>query len=245
MQIEKFEFFSFETSGRRASQPPVTENISDTTPVSDDIVLGKAELEKRLADAERRGYEKGLVAGVVQGETQEKERHSAMEKELSSILTEVARNLTNSMQQFKEMQNEALKETGELALAIARKIAGELINAQAETLIISMIKEQLETLHHSPVLTIHVNETIAKLINDTLAEAAKQASFDGEIIIKPSATMAMSDCRIEWQNGLLERSTEKIISDIQDVVESFSETTFGTESNTSDIAENSTQQPME
>ena len=52
-----------------------------------------------------------------------------------------------------------------------------------------------------------------------LSKLANKNDYEGKISVHKDADMGLSDCRVEWKNGGVERNSSKIINKIMDLVQ--------------------------
>ncbi len=166
--------------------------------------------EEQLHEAERDAYKRGFLEGTKEGHATAQGEHS----EVQRILMEGLENFINSIapifDQYRKHCQQIRKDMPPLALAIAKKIAGEALSEPAQYIVDEAAKHCVETLISEPEITILINPRLAEALSFKLKQISGREKYTDNIIIMPEEAMPVSNFRIEWKNGSLERSTEKL-----------------------------------
>ena len=110
--------------------------------------------------------------------------------------------LTASLQAI-EARLEA--EAVEVAVAVARKLAPELIAAEPLAEIEALASSCFRQLIAAPHVVVRIAESIYEVAHKRLEEIARLAGFEGRLVVLAEPGMALGDCRIEWADGGLAR----------------------------------------
>ena len=102
------------------------------------------------------------------------------------------------------METEAV----DVAIAVARKLCGELVAAEPLGEIVGLVKECFSHLVSTPHLVVRINASLYEVARDQIERLAKQSGFEGRLVILAEPEIATGDCRIEWADGgvVLERA---------------------------------------
>jgi flagellar assembly protein FliH len=165
-------------------------------------------LEKHEADvaqAQTEGYRNGLIAAEakIEGRTA-----AACERIAQGIAT-----LTQGLQAI-EARLEA--ESVEVAVAVARKLAPELIAAEPLTEIAALAASCFRQLIAAPHVVVRIAEAIYDVAQPRLQEIVRLHGFEGRLVVLAEPGIALGDCRIEWADGGLARdraATETAIAE--------------------------------
>lgn len=172
-----------------------------------DLAIHKDE----IAAAEARGYRSGLTAAEAQTRT-EAERRSALAMENIGAAIE---RLTASLSSIeRKLEVEAV----EVAAAVARKLAAELVAAEPMTEISALAGGCLSELRSTPHIAIRVHESLHAQTQEKLTQIAAARGFDGRLVVLGVADIAPGDCRIEWADGGVTRDHEAIETAIMEAV---------------------------
>ena len=171
--------------------------------------------EEQMLIAEREGYKKGFHAGEQEGRKQVETEQAEINLKLTAMSEQFAQSIAPLFDNYRQMVLQLQKDVPAIALAISRKVAGNALEANAETIVSELAIRCCETMINSPELTIVVNESLADTLESKLQELAPQLPMATHVVIVRDPGMPLSDCRIEWQNGSLERVTEQLWQQVE------------------------------
>jgi flagellar assembly protein FliH len=161
-----------------------------------------AELALMLAEAESKGYRDGFAAAELEGTAVATRRVAVAFEQIGDALSRLSRGLATI---------EARLETDsvELAAAIARKLAPELVAREPFVEIAALATECLRHLAASPHVVVRVNDSLHEIAVARLDEIARARGFEGRLMVLAEPEIAVGDCKIEWADGGVVRSAEK------------------------------------
>lgn len=170
------------------------------------------EHERRRADAESVAYRNGFAAGHAQAE-KETAQH------IANTLDVVAGGLERIEHALKAIEARLEIEAVEVAVAVASKLAPELIAREPMTEITALATDCFQHLVSAPHVVVRVNAEIYEATQEKLTEIAQARGFEGRLLVQPDAQLVPGDCRIEWAEGGVgrdEASTRAAIDDLVD-----------------------------
>ena len=161
--------------------------------------------QSALARAEEDGYRKGVAAAEAQiaGRT-------------AAACERVAQTLAGLTQGLDRIEGRLEAESVEVAFAVARKLAPELIATEPFSEVAALAASCFRQLIAAPHVVVRVAEGIYESTHQRLEEIARMHGFDGRLVVLAEPGMALGDCRIEWADGGLSRdraSTEAAIGE--------------------------------
>ncbi len=168
-----------------------------------------AEHEAALAEAEARGYRKGLTAAEAQARTE-------TERRIAASYERIAQSVEGLRKSLKKVEDRFEAEAVEVAVAVARKIAPALIARDPLAEIGALADTCFRELIAAPHVVIRVHAELYATAKERLAELARARGFEGRLVVLGEADIALGDCRIEWADGGLKRdraATEAAIAD--------------------------------
>jgi len=171
--------------------------------------------ETQLKAAERESYKKGFLEGIEEGKKQRDIEQARLVESLEHLLK-------NSAVIFNDYRNTIVRAQQDLpkaALLIARKVADGALEANAQAAVETMALRCVEFMLGEPKLQIVVHESLADSLKKKIAELTVRMPEAGNIVVVGKTEFAVTDCRIEWKDGALTRSTQKIWEDIAQTVE--------------------------
>lgn len=175
--------------------------------------------EADLKAAERDGYQKGFLEGVKEGRSQEQSQQASINAQLAGMSGQFAGAIMPLFQHYEKMATGLRAQVGELALTIARKVAGAALTESAAAHVTEITNRCCESLLREPHLSIVVHESLGDTLEKQLAPLAARMPESSHVTIIRDPNMALSDCRIEWDGGCMEHSTEQLWQRIAVVLE--------------------------
>ncbi len=160
----------------------------------------EAEIAQKVAAAEARAYRDGFDAGQREAKAESDRRAALALEEIKLAMQGIAARLGNVEGR---METEAV----DVALAVARKLCGELVAAEPLGEIIGLVKDCFSHLVSTPHLVVRINDQLYESAHERIERLAKQSGFEGRLVILAEPDIATGDCRIEWADGgvVLER----------------------------------------
>jgi len=169
------------------------------------------EAERRRADAEAQAHRKGFAAGQAQAQNEVTQRASAALARIADGLERLDRALTG-------IETRLETEAVEVAVAVAAKLAPQLIAREPFAEISALATECFHQLVTTPHIVVRIGADIYETAKDRLEEIARARGFEGRLLVTSDTAMAPGDCRIEWADGGVTRDHAATLSAIDDVV---------------------------
>ena len=88
---------------------------------------------------------------------------------------------------------------------MARKLASALIGREPFAEIAALASGCFRELVASPHIVIRVNDALYAEAREKLDDIARAHGFEGRLVVLGEPSVAMSDCRIEWADGGINR----------------------------------------
>lgn len=187
--------------------------------------------QKKLDDMKEETFEQGLNSG-------RQEAYDSIENSCQSLL----QNILAAGQKLADRQDEQVvmmnKETARLAYAIVEKLAPALVERTPLAEIELLVDQCLRNSPLEPRLVIRVDEAILPTLQEKLNEMKLASSYPGKIVLLSEPMSHISNCRVEWANGGVERDFSNLMRDVEDTVKLFIDS-----SETGNISENSHSDP--
>lgn len=115
----------------------------------------------------------------------------------------------------------ASAEATELAVAIARKLAGRLIERQPLDQVEALVLRCMDDMRDEPRLVIRAAEPVVQQLDAKIDQLVAQSGFGGKVALVPDETMALTDCRINWADGSAERRQAALEQEVDQAVERY------------------------
>ncbi|WP_181703973.1 FliH/SctL family protein [Chthonobacter albigriseus] len=172
-----------------AAPPAKAEPVAPPVPTIEQPVH-----EAIVAEAERRAYDRGLVAGREAAEARAADRLAEEAGRLAAAAQSILAVLDTERAR---VEVEAFR----LAEAVACKIAGRLIELHPREAILAIVSEALGPLRRAPHLVIRLSADDAEPIRGELTRIAAERGFEGRLVVLGEDSVTRGDCRIEWADG--------------------------------------------
>ena len=176
----------------------------DFSPGEKPPTITLVEAERRRADAESVAYRNGFAAGQAQAQ--------------SGALAVIADGLERLDKALAGIAARLETEAVEVAVAVAGKLAPELIARGPVAEISALATESFNHLVKAPHVVVHIGADIYEDAKGKLDEIAAARGFEGRLVVLPDPAMAPGDCRIEWADGGVARDRAATLAVIDDVV---------------------------
>jgi flagellar assembly protein FliH len=170
--------------------------------------LAPAELAIKLGEAESQGFADGFAAAEKENATVAARRTAIAFEQIGDALDKLARGLA-------AVETRLETEAVELASAIARKLAPELVAREPLGEISALAAECFKHLATAPHVVVRVNDALHPIADAQLAEIARARGFEGRLMVLAEPEIALGDCQIEWADGGVVRNaarTERTIA---------------------------------
>ena len=168
------------------------------------------EHERRRADAESQAYRKGFAAAQAQNQAEADQKIAGALGIIGDTLERMSRGL-HGVEARLEI------EAVQVAVAVARKLAPELIAREPFAEIEALAGDCFRQLVSTPYIGIRISDVSFDKAKQKLDDIANSRGFEGRLAVMPDNTIAPGDCRIEWADGGVVRdraATEAAIADV-------------------------------
>jgi len=164
-----------------------------------------------ISEAEQRAFDAGHKEGHQTAlELQPARLAAAMEKLGMQVSLEIARSEARALAQ----------EIGaiELALELARKLAGRAIERYPVAAIESAVQECFTEARTAPHIAVRVHESLVEDVKAHLGGLAADRGFAGKLVILGEPEIAPGDVRLEWADGGVVRERAAIDQAIEKTI---------------------------
>jgi flagellar assembly protein FliH len=169
------------------------------------------EHERRRADAESQAYRKGFAAGQEQAQTEAVEH-------IATALGLIADSMDKLHRALAGIEARLETEAVDVAVAVAGKLAPELIARQPFAEISALATDCFQHLVKTPHVVVHIAPEIHDMAKDKLEEIARARGFEGRLMVQAEDGLKPGDCRIEWADGGVKRDAAATRAVIDDAV---------------------------
>lgn len=176
-----------------------------------DRPITPAEHALKLAEAESKGFADGFAAA-------ERERVAEAERRTAAAFEHIGVALTKLGKGLAAVENRLEAEAVEVAAAVGRKLAADLIAREPFAEIAALATECFKQLVTVPHVVVRVNDSMLTVAKERLGEAARARGFEGRLVVIAEPDIGIGDCKIEWADGGVNRDSAKTEATIAEMV---------------------------
>ncbi len=158
---------------------------------------------EEAVQAEQSGFARGVQEGRLQAEGQAQAR-------LSDAMTRLALSAAGLLASADAREAEREAQAVELAMLIARKVAGDALDAQPLIGIGEAARTALQHLRGVPHLVVRVNDSLVDEAETLVKRLARERGFEGRLVVLGDPETLPGDARIEWADGGVVRERARI-----------------------------------
>jgi flagellar assembly protein FliH len=165
----------------------------------------------RLKDAEAAGYSRGFAAAQAEAKTDAERRSAAALERIAAALEALDRSLA-------AVEARLETEAVEVAVAVARKLAPELVAREPFAKISALATNCFRHLVAAPHVVVRVNDSLQATAREKLDEIGRGRGRDSRLVVLAEPDIAPGDCRIEWADGGINRDSAATAAAIDEAV---------------------------
>jgi flagellar assembly protein FliH len=156
-----------------------------------------------VAEAEARGRAQGLAQGRAEAEAQVQAR-------LADAVNRLALAAAGLLGQIDAADAAREAQALDFAMALARRIAGDALDAQPLAAIGEAARAALEHLRGVPHLAVRVNDALVEDAEALVRGLARERGYEGRLVVIGEPDMPPGDARMEWADGGVVRERARI-----------------------------------
>jgi len=156
-----------------------------------------------LAAAVAEAHARGVQEGRAQAEMQAQGR-------MADALTRLGLAAAGLLGQADARDAEREAQAMDFAVALARRIAGEALDAQPLAAIGDAARSALQHLRGVPHLVVRVHESLVDEAEALVKRLARERGFEGRLVVLGEPDLAPGDARMEWADGGVVRDRARI-----------------------------------
>ena len=103
-------------------------------------------------------------------------------------------------------------------ISMIEKILPTMERKTAEKEIKNFLAENFANFSSQEALSFSFNPDMLSHVSDSIRRLAEQNDFEGKISVHKDISLGLSDCRVEWKSGGVERKTSSFINKIKNIV---------------------------
>jgi len=148
----------------------------------------RAEVDAECASA----YEKGKKDALAQAE-----------RDVAAALRDLARACEQVLQRLDDESRAMRGEAGRIALAAARKIAGDALEGFGHERAMRAVEAAMDALRHQPRLIVKLSPAIADIVKPRVDAMREAHAYSSAILVRADAAMKPGEVIIDWSDGVI------------------------------------------
>jgi flagellar assembly protein FliH len=189
-------------------EPPVAAPPAPPSFTEDD-------LESARFSAKKLGHSEGFAAGIAQA----KSESDALLEQANTTILQLGDVLADAVKNYQALLTRESADLNQLVMMIAKKVAGEALNARSVETITAMVTRCLPVIFSKPRLVIHLHPDMFECALTRIETELKKHGFDGEIQFRGAPELGLHDISLDWGAGQANRSTDGLWQEIETLVE--------------------------
>lgn len=168
--------------------------------------------EEEVSRKEKLAEEKGVERGRQEAREETECRNTALLENINDRLTVLAADM-------QERQKEADNQVLDMVSTALHKLLPSLAKEQAQEIVGRFLTENFPNFKNEPKLSFYFNAENIPWVQEKIARLAAVNDFEGKIALHKDNSLAPCDCRIEWENGGVERKMNKMLEKVDNLLE--------------------------
>ena len=188
-----------------------TPEVVETVPEPQAVVAptySEEEMNAVKTAAQKLGYEEGYRA-----KTEE------IDNQTTGLLVELDKHIGDLLAQKEQLQKELERDFMELNLAVIKKLLPHISQEHAEEILTQFLNENFANFKTEAKLSFYFNPDIIGKMQAQIANLARINDFEGKIALHKDASLGVSDCRVEWENGGVQSGSDKLLEKVNNLLE--------------------------
>jgi flagellar assembly protein FliH len=215
LKLQRFDFGALRDFRGPITVKPVEEEIHIEQPVVQaPPTFSEADIESARMAGKKSGYTDGFAAGLAQAKAESDQ--TAMDTD--AIIQQLGESLVVAEKLYQHLLMKESTDLSSLILMIAKKVAGEALEARSIETITAMVTRCLPVLFSKPRLLIDVHPTMLQPVLERMETYLRAQGFEGDIQFRSNAELGPHDISLDWGAGQASRSTEQLWQEIETLI---------------------------
>lgn len=189
---------------------PEPEPVKEPEPeIIEDIITFT---EEEVAEKENKARTEGYEAGYQQAKSEQLEEQNRLLSEINNRLMMLSADMSS---QTKDVDNQVIA----LSRDVIHKLVPVLAKSQAEKLVKAFLEKNFAQFKNENKLAFYFHPQALSFVQEEIARLANIHDYEGKISLHKDETMQLSDCRVEWENGGVERNSAQMLNKADKIFE--------------------------
>ncbi len=197
---------------------PSTKGAKDTEQEEEEVEEEEPEFippsfsEEELEAAKTEAFEKGKEQGL-------RDASDTLENQLLDATKTITQQVTQLLDHQQLANSDIFRDAVKIAQAITHKSFPNINAEHGVTEIEDIIYKLLPQILAEPRVVVHVHPDISETLSQRVGQIAKDAHFEGRMIITEDESIEAGNCKVEWSNGGAERNLDEIMQEIDTAID--------------------------
>ena len=178
-------------------------------------VFSEQDIENAQAAGRKQGYGEGFAAGQLEAQR----AVDAKIEEANNVILALGEKINSLGDAYRNMIASESTNLTQLVTAIARKVAGEAIDARGVDTIAAIVDRALPVMFNKPRVTIELSPEVIDFASARLESQLRAQGFEGEMVFRGNPNLGMSDVNLDWGSGQANRSARDLWNEIEALIE--------------------------
>ncbi len=182
-------------------------------PISfDEVEQLKLDHASQLQRANAQSFEEGRKAGRIESD-------QTLDHELHKKINQLIQNKESFQSEIEAELREARSASLLLAMTIANKLAGSLLDRHPQEHVEAFFQKSLSMLPDKTDLRLHVAPSLASALKPRLEAVMERNGQQSSLVMVEDQDIEGVNCRLTWTQGGIEQNTDKLFADIERLIE--------------------------
>jgi flagellar assembly protein FliH len=195
-----------------ATLPEIQEPVEAPPP---EPVFTLAELDAARMAGKKEGYSEGFAAGQLEA----KKQSDANAEQANVVIHSIADVVHAAQADYRHILGTEAAHIHALTLAVAKKVAGEALDARGEQTIEAIIARCLPVMFTKPRLMVDLHPDMFQRAADRIESQIRAYGFEGELQFRTNEALSPSDVTLAWGTGEMHRSTAVLWQELESLIE--------------------------
>lgn len=168
--------------------------------------------EEEVAEKENKARTEGYEAGYQQAKNEQQEERNRLLAEINNRLMLLS---ADNEAQNQKADNQVIM----LSREVIHKLVPVIEEQEAQQLVTEFLEKNFSQFKNESRLAFYFHPEALPYIQEEIARLANIHDYEGKISLHKDDNMQISDCRIEWENGGVERNSAQMLDKIDNIYE--------------------------
>ncbi|MDX9690270.1 MAG: FliH/SctL family protein [Alphaproteobacteria bacterium] len=174
--------------------------------------------QEQIEEFKKQAYSEGFSDG--QAAAEKNQTHF-----MNMLLSNLEKDIVKVLEGAGSRWDETLAQAQEIALVIARKVIPTYTSRYGMDEIGSIVSKVFNEVSREPRLVFRVPENLFDAAKEKIESLSATAAYAGKLVILGDPDIGVSECRIEWADGGIERDLRKVWAAIDHIMDEVQTTT--------------------